>query len=163
MRQRTWGAVPVAIPTGLDLSPKAIGLATRFAAAEGVSCRFEARDLTQPQDRFANAFDFVFDWEVLHHVFPVDRTVYVANVHRMLRKGGQYFSVCFSEDEPARFAGKGKVRTTALGTELYFSSEEEMRELFSPLFNIEQLCTVEVAGKKGFHLAIKALLSKRNV
>jgi hypothetical protein len=80
----------------------------------------------------------------------------------MLRSGGKYFSLCFSEEEPPLFGGKGKYRKTPLGTTLYFSSERELQELFEPLFLIEQLCTIEVAGKKGPHMAVKALMSRKN-
>ena len=40
--------------------------------------------------------------------------------------------------------------------------EGELQELFEPLFFIEQLCTIEVAGKKGRHMAVKALMSKKD-
>lgn len=147
--------------TGLDLSPCAIELATGLAKHKNVTCRFMAQDMTGVVKGFDNAFDFAFDWEVLHHVFPEDRGRYVMNVHRMLRSGGKYFSLCFSEDEPPSFGGNGEFRKTPLGTTLYFSSEGELRELFEPLFVIERLCTVEVAGKRGHHLAVKALMSKK--
>ena len=148
--------------TGLDLSPNAIELATGLAKQKNIACRFMARDMTGSVKGFDNAFDFAYDWEVLHHVFPEDRERYVMNVHRMLRSGGKYFSLCFSEEEPPIFGGKGKYRKTPLGTTLYFSSERELQELFEPLFLIEQLCTIEVAGKKGPHMAVKALMSRKN-
>jgi SAM-dependent methyltransferase len=148
--------------TGLDLSPAALGIAERLAAEQGVRCRFIARDLTTVVDDLDDRFDFAYDWQVLHHVFPADREQYVANVHRLLRSRGKYLSVCFSEDEPASFGGEGKYRTTPLGTVLYFSSAAELRELFAPHFDIEQLCTIELAGKHGPHLGIKALLSRRD-
>jgi len=147
--------------TGLDLSPNAIELATGLAKQKDIAIRFLARDMTGIVEGFDNAFDFAYDWEVLHHVFPEDREQYVTNVHRMLRSGGKYFSLCFSEEEPPIFGGKGKYRKTPLGTTLYFSSERELKELFEPLFHIEQLCTIEVAGKKGSHMAVKALMSKK--
>ena len=83
----------------------------------------------------------------------------MANVHRILRLGGRYLSVCFSEGDPS-FGQKGKYRTTPLGTTLYFSSERELRDLFEPLFTVDELCTVEIAGKYTPHLAVKALLVK---
>ena len=149
--------------TGLDLSSRAVELATELARRRGVACRFAVRDMTDAVEGFDNAFDFAYDWEVLHHVFPESRERYVENVHRMLRPGGKYLSLCFSEDEPASFGGDGKYRTTPLDTTLYFSSERELQELFEPLFDIEQLCTIEVAGKRGPHMAVKALMSKKEV
>jgi len=149
--------------TGLDLSPRAIELATALAAQKRVACWFVARDMTGIVEGFDGSFDFAYDWEVLHHVFPEDREKYVMNVHRMLRSGGKYFSLCFSEEEPPSFGGDGKYRKTRIGTTLYYSSERELQELFEPLFQVEQLRTVEVAGKKGSHIAVEAKMSKKDV
>ena len=99
------------------------------------------------------------DWLVLHHVFPADRPRYVANVHRMLRPGGLYLSVCFSEDDRA-IAGEGKCRQPQLGTLLYLSSEQEIRELFEPSFDVEELATVEIEGKRAAHMAVRALMEE---
>jgi hypothetical protein len=49
--------------------------------------------------------------------------------------GGKYLSVCFSERNH-HFGGTGKYRETPIGTILYFSSEEELKELFSAYFKI---------------------------
>lgn len=145
---------------GLDLSTTALELARKLATDRGITCRFEACDMTGIVEGYDDSFDFAFDWEVLHHVFPEDREAYFANVHRMLCPGGKYLSVCFSEDDPA-FGGRGKYRKTPIDTTLYFSSEQELRELFEPLFLIEELSTIEVPGKRGPHMAVKALMTRR--
>lgn len=147
--------------TGLDLSPRAIKLASDLAARKGVVCRFIAEDMTGVVEELDETFDFAYDWEVLHHVFPEKREQYILNVHRILRSGGRYFSLCFSEKEPSNFGGAGKYRTTPLGTTLYFSSENELCELFEPLFEIERMRTVEVAGKMAPHMAVEALMLKK--
>ena len=82
------------------------------------------------------------------------------NVNRLLNPGGVYFSVCFSEDDP-EFGGEGKIRPTPLGTELYFSSEDELREQFAPYFDILELCTIEIPGKYGPHVAVAAWLKRK--
>lgn len=145
--------------TGVDLSPAALELARQLAAAKGVSCDFVAVDLLGDVKGFDASFDFAYDWEVLHHILPAERQRYVANVHRMLRPGARYLSVCFSEDDPG-FGGVGKVRRTSLGTTLYFSSEHELRELFEPLFVVDGLSTVRIAGRREPHLAVRALLTR---
>ncbi|MFH2005630.1 MAG: class I SAM-dependent methyltransferase [bacterium] len=148
--------------TGLDLSPAAVELARRLAERKGAACRFEARDLiadVEGLEGLEGSFDLAYDWEVLHHVFPEDRDVYMSNVHRLLRAGAKYLSVCFSEQDS--FAGTGKFRQTPLGTTLYFSSEAELTALFEQWFTVEELCTIEVPGTVGPHKAVKALLSKR--
>ena len=145
--------------TGIDISPKAIELAGQLAVNKGVECRFIAADLTGDPDEFDRSFDFAYDWEVLHHVFPEDREKYVHNVHRLLRPGGRYLSVCFSEED-ADFGGGGKYRKTPLGTTLYFSSEKEMRALFEPRFDIQELSTSEIAGKYGPHKVVVAVMKR---
>ncbi len=147
--------------TGVDVSPAAIELAERLARKNGVSCRFVAADLLGSALPLEASFDFAYDWEVLHHIFPEDRDRYVLNVHRVLRPGARYLSVCFSENDDPGFGGEGKVRKTPLGTTLYFSSEQEIRQLFEPLFDIEELCTVEVAAKSKPHAAVKAWMTKK--
>ncbi len=146
--------------TGLDLSTTALELARKLATDRGVTCRFEACDMIGLVEEYDNSFDFAFDWEVLHHVFPEGREAYFTNVHRMLCPGGKYLSVCFSEDDPA-FGGEGKYRKTPIDTTLYFSSEQELRELLEPLFLIEELSTIEIPGKRGPHMAVMALMTKR--
>jgi SAM-dependent methyltransferase len=147
--------------TGLDISPKALELAKGLADKKGAACRFIAGDLTRELEGLDGSFDFAYDWEVLHHVFPENREQYVCNVLRMLRPGARYLSVCFSEDDIPGFKGKGKYRKTRLGTTLYFSSEQELRSLFEPLFYIQELYTVEIAGKYRPHMAVKALMLKK--
>jgi 2-polyprenyl-3-methyl-5-hydroxy-6-metoxy-1,4-benzoquinol methylase len=148
--------------TGIDVSPVAIEMAARMTASRGVSCRFLQGDLTaRTSDDLAGAFDFAYDWEVLHHVFPADRPIYVANVHRLLRPGGRYLSVCFSEADAPAFGSEGKWCRTPIGTLLYLSSEQEVAALFEPLFHLDELRTVEIAGRHGAHLAIKAFMTRR--
>jgi len=107
-----------------------------------------------------DTFDFVYDWELLHHIFPPDRGKYIENIYKLINPDGQYLSVCFSEDSP-QFGGEGKYRKTVLDTVLYLSSEAEMESLFVPHFEIEELKTIEVEGKFSPHKAIFAFLRKR--
>jgi len=146
--------------TGIDLSAAAIARAQQLARSKGAACRFIVSDLLEPTDAFDAPFDFAYDWLVLHHVFPDDRPRYVANVLRLLRPGGLYLSVCFSEEDRG-IAGEGKYRQPQLGTLLYLSSEQEIRDLFEPSFDIEELTTVEIEGKRAPHRAVTALMRKR--
>jgi len=146
--------------TGVDISPAAIKIATENAQKRGVKCRFTVADLLGGLHEVKGTFDFGYDWEVLHHIFPEDREKYVKNVYNILKPGALYFSVCFSEKDPL-FGGAGKFRKTKLGTTLYFSSESEIRDLFSQYFIIQELKTIEISAKIGSHYAIYAL-SKRH-
>lgn len=146
--------------TGIDLSPRAVELAAQRADQAGQPARFVVGDLTEGLPVSATAFDFAYDWEVLHHVFPEARESYLRNVRELLRPGGLYFSVCFSEHDPG-FGGQGKVRETRLGTQLYFSSEDELNDALRPFFDVRELSTAEVAGKYGPHRAVVALAERR--
>ena len=146
-------------PTGVDISASAIDIAKKSAAEKGIKCNFITADVLGDMTEINELFDLAYDWEVLHHIFPEDREKYINNVYRLLKPGGQYLSVCFSEDS-SQFGGEGKYRKTPLDTVLYFSSEDEMRALFKTAFEIEELKTVDIEGKFGSHKAIYAFLKK---
>jgi SAM-dependent methyltransferase len=146
--------------TGVDSSPTAIKIAEEHAKKRGVRCRFIVADLLGDVHEVTGTFDFAYDWEFLHHIFPEDREAYIRNVHKVLNPGATYFSVCFSEKDP-QFGGSGKFRTTRIGTKLYFSSESELRDLVSPFFRIRELKTIDVRSRFGPHVAI-AVLAQRH-
>jgi SAM-dependent methyltransferase len=146
--------------TGVDSSPAAVKIATGNARRLGVRCRFIIADLIGDLHEVQERFDFAFDWEFLHHIFPDDRETYVRNVAKILNRGALYLSVSFSETDP-QFGGTGKFRTTPIGTTLYFSSESELRDLFSPFFLIHELKTIEVIGRFGPHRAVYVLSGRR--
>jgi len=146
--------------TGIDISPTAIGIAGENAKKKGVQCNFIAADVLGDLGEAWGTYDFAYDWELLHHIFPEHRKKYVENVARLLNPKGLYLSVCFSEKSP-QFGGTGKYRETPLGTVLYFSSEAELRDLFEPCFQINELKTIRISGKAAPHLAIYAFMEKR--
>lgn len=145
--------------TGVDISPAAIEMARKSASEKKVKCEFLVADVLGDMAEIRGTFDFAYDWELLHHIFPPDREKYGKNVYRLLNPEGWYLSVCFSEESP-QFGGKGKVRKTPLGTVLYFSSERELATLFEPLFEIEELKTIDIMGKYAPHKAIYVLMRK---
>jgi len=146
--------------TGIDFSEKAIELASNKAAQENVDCHFMTGDLIDRDFKISTEFEFAYDWELLHHIFPENRNDYIQNVANILKKDAPYFSVGFSEKDPD-FGGKGKYRKTPMETTLYFSSEKEIEDLLIDHFELEQLSTVEIAGKYGPHMAIVAFAYKK--
>ncbi|MFH2012031.1 MAG: class I SAM-dependent methyltransferase [Pseudomonadota bacterium] len=147
--------------TGVDFSDTAIEIAIKSSKAKGVDCNFIKADVLGDLYEIQDTFDFVYDWELMHHIFPESRKKYLNNVYKLLNQYGRYLSVFFGEDNP-QFGGESKYRKTPLDTELYFSSENEMEVLYAPLFKIEELKTVEIEGKFGAHKAIHAFLTKRS-
>ncbi|WXG39942.1 MAG: class I SAM-dependent methyltransferase [Candidatus Freyarchaeum deiterrae] len=146
--------------TGVDISPSAIKIAKENARKKRVKCNFLVADVLGVLDEVKGTFDFAYDWELLHHIFPEKRSKYVENVNRILNPRGKYLSVCFSEND-AQFGGSGKYRKTTLGTILYFSSEDELRNLFEPYFNIIDLRTIEISGKSAPHIANYVFMERK--
>lgn len=146
--------------TGVDISENAIRIARSSALMAGANCKFIVADVTGDLSECHSTFDFVYDWELLHHIFPEDREKYIDNVDRLLNSNGRYLSVCFSEDSLS-FGGSGKYRKTPLGTVLYFSSEKEIELLFEKRFVICDLKTMDITGKDVIHKAIYAFMKKK--
>ena len=96
----------------VDMSSKAIELATDKAAAAGVdSIRFRCLDLIKEPPVRDGSIDFVFDRGVFHSVSKESRAAYSERVYHALRPGGHWFSLCGNADE--RTEGRGPPRLTA--------------------------------------------------
>jgi len=146
---------------GIDNSPTAIKVAQENAKKKGVKCDFFVANVLGNLNEVTRPFDFAYDWELLHHIFPEQRQRYVKNVYKILNPRGKFLSVCFSKKDP-QFGGSGKYRKTRLGTILYFSSEHELRELFKPYFKIKEIKTIEIRGKPTVHLANYVFMERKS-
>lgn len=131
---------------GIDLSERAIHYAKENAAKCGVNVRFAAMDIAD-LGKLKERFDFVLEWEVMHHIMPPQRQKYVEDVDKLLNHNGKYLSVCFNEQSP-EFGGAGKkYRKSSLETTLYYSSQSELKELFEPHFRIIEAKLIQVIGR----------------
>ncbi len=146
--------------TGVDISLTAIKIAQENAKKKGIRCDFIVADVLGDLKEVKETFDFAYDWELLHHIFPDQRKKYVENVYGRLNSKGQYLSLSFSEKD-SQFGGSGKYRETPLGTLLYFSSEDELRDLFKPYFSIKESRTIQISGKFSPHLAVYTFMERR--
>ena len=146
--------------TGVDISPTAIKIAKENAKKKGIKCNFVVANVLGDLFEVKEKFDFAFEWELLHHIFPEQRRIYVENVHKLLVPGGNYLSVCFSEKDKV-FAGSGKFRVTSLGTVLYFSSENELSDLFEPYFEKRELRTIVIRGRPKAHFSNYVFMEKK--
>ena len=146
--------------TGIDFSKKAVELARKEAERVNVNCTFMVGDLTDTEFKSITKYKFAYDWEVLHHIFPDDRGIYIQNVVKILQKAATYFTVCFSELDQD-FGGEGKYRKTPMDTMLYFSSEKEIEQILEANFEIMDITTTEIAGKYGTHKAVVAFAYKK--
>jgi len=88
--------------TGVDGSPRAIGLARAKAAARNLAARFEVADV-RTLDPAGIAADTVIDCGLFHVFGDQDRARYVASLASVLPPGGTCYLMCFSDREPAGF------------------------------------------------------------
>ncbi len=104
---------------GIDGAPRAIEKAKRKAAERGVKATFLVHDalgLASLRRQFAAVTDCG-----LFHTFDDDeRTRYAEQVWRVLKPGGTYFMMCFSDKEPTDWGGPRRV------------SKSEIRAAFPP-------------------------------
>lgn len=75
--------------TGIDRSPKALGVAQAHAEQQGVSVDYQSSDAETWAETHAGAYDVVTCLEVLEHVPDVVRTVQACAT--MLKPGGHFF------------------------------------------------------------------------
>jgi cyclopropane fatty-acyl-phospholipid synthase-like methyltransferase len=93
---------------GIDSAPLAIQKAQEKAAARGLPVHFlilSALNLA----RLERTFDTVTDSGLFHTLSDEDRLVFVDNLAAVLSPGGNYFMLCFSDQEPG---GYGPRRVT---------------------------------------------------
>ena len=99
--------------TGVDSSPRAIGIALRKAAERRITgATFvvgDALDLAYPDA----AFDTVLDSGVFHVFDDGERTRFVESIHRVLAPGGRYHLLVFSDSQPGIW-GPRRVRRDEL-------------------------------------------------
>lgn len=126
---------------GIDISENAIKYAKENSKKAGVDIQFKVMDINDLSN-LKEKFDFVLEWAILHSIMPEKRKEYVKNVNNLLNKGGKYLSLCFNEQD-LKFGDPGeKIRIVPenaraiVGTKMYFSSLDELKQLFNPYFKI---------------------------
>lgn len=90
--------------TGIDISPTAIKIAKENAKKKGIKCNFLVADVLGNLNEVKEKFDFAYDWELLHHIFPEQRRIYIENVYKILNPRGKYLSVCSAKKIPSSVA-----------------------------------------------------------
>ena len=109
---------------GVDSAPLAIEKAELKAAERRSSAKFQvfdALDLASLGRRFDSALD-----SGLFHVFPDrERKSYVKSLAAVLRPGGKYLMLCFSDKEPKDWGGPRRV------------SRKEIEDSFSDSWRVD--------------------------
>lgn len=139
---------------GIDISEKAIKYAKENAKKAGVNIRFKVMDLRDLPE-LKEKFNFVLEWAILHGIAFEERQKHIGNVNNLLNENGKYFSVCFNIQD-VKFTGPGKRirivpegRKISSGMKMYFSSLEELKELFGTYFKIIESKVFEKPGAGG--------------
>jgi SAM-dependent methyltransferase len=118
---------------GVDSAPTAVERARAKAAERGVAATFlvtDAMNLTTVGRRF----DTVIDSGLFHTLSDLERPCYARNLADVLKPGGRYFMLCFSDEEPP---GYGPRRIT----------KAEIRETFVDEWRIEYIKPARFANR----------------
>jgi SAM-dependent methyltransferase len=110
---------------GIDIAPSAIRLAQAKATNRGISARFLVRDARNLAS-LGQQFDVVLDCGLFHVFDDEDRAPFVASLASAIRPHGEYFMLCFSENEPP---GWGPRRIT----------QDEIRVAFADGWRVESI------------------------
>jgi len=120
--------------TGIDISSKAIEYARRKAEEKNVNVKFLVENfLNLPFGE--GEFDFVFDMGCFHHVKVKERSIFIKGVYRVLKRGGLYLMVCFSDRN---------------GFAWNHFTRQQIVELFSDYFEIRSIEHVESVEGDGY-------------
>jgi SAM-dependent methyltransferase len=111
---------------GVDLATRAIDAAKAKSTERKLKVDFRianALSLEFKNDYFDNAID-----SGLFHTFDdSNRVDFAREIARVLKTGGKYFMLCFSDKEPTNWGGPRRI------------TKEEIETTFSPLFNINYI------------------------
>jgi len=110
--------------TGIDLVEDAIKDAKAKAIRHNVKVNFVVGNVLQMDRLFIEAeFDTIIDSGLFHVMTDEERPVFARQIYRVLKPGGKYFMLSFSDKEPGDY-GPRRI------------SKAEIERTFTPLFNI---------------------------
>ncbi|MEA2684782.1 MAG: hypothetical protein QOK05_3110 [Chloroflexota bacterium] len=92
-------AIHGAQAAGVDISDRAIERARAKAEERGTAATFQVADVLHLQE-LGLEFDVVTDSGVFHVFDDMDRPVYANSLGSVIRPGGVYYMMCFSDREP---------------------------------------------------------------
>ncbi len=95
---------------GVDSAPTAIGTARRKAEERGLAATFLVND-TLNLHEIGRTFDTVIDSGLFHALSDPERSRFVRNVSEVLKPGGTYYMLAFSDREPGGYGPRRITRT----------------------------------------------------
>lgn len=110
--------------TGIDLASNAVFDAKEKAVKKHVKVNFIVGNVLHMDQLFPEGeFDIAIDSGLFHAMSDEERPIFAEQVQRVLKRGGKYFMLCFSDKEPE---GPGPRRV----------SKKEIEDTFGSLFKI---------------------------
>ena len=97
--QAIWLASRGLSVTAVDMVPNALAMARERAAKAGASVRFELGNALE-LEKLGRTFDTVLDSGLFHVFDDALRARYVESLGRVVRPGGMYYMLVFSDREP---------------------------------------------------------------
>ena len=88
--------------TGIDLSGNALHAAEQKARARGLTARFLKHDALKLAE-LGEGFDTILDCGLFHIFTDGERTRYIDGLRAVLKPGGRYFHLGFSDREPGNW------------------------------------------------------------
>jgi SAM-dependent methyltransferase len=120
---------------GVDMSPLAIEKARGKAAARGIAARFEVADALHLK-RLGKSFDTVIDSGLFHVFDDADRARYVTSLAAVVKPGGSYYMMCFSDSQPGVWGPRRVRREEIL---LAFSDGWQVESLTPDTFTVNPI------------------------
>jgi ubiquinone/menaquinone biosynthesis C-methylase UbiE len=100
---------------GIDSSQTAIQKAQDKAAARGINVIFRVADALHLEE-LGRAFETVIDSGLFHVFSDEQRSLFVRSLARVLKLGGTYYLLCFSDQQPSLGPGPRRVSQAEIYT-----------------------------------------------
>jgi L-amino acid N-acyltransferase YncA/ubiquinone/menaquinone biosynthesis C-methylase UbiE len=121
--------------TGIDSAPSAIAAAKRKAAERGLTARFLVGSALELAE-LGEQFDTVLDSGLFHVFDDEQRRLYVKNLRAIMRPGGRYCMLCFSDRQP----GEGGPRRV---------TQQEIRSSFADGWRVDSIEAAPIETNMG--------------
>jgi cyclopropane fatty-acyl-phospholipid synthase-like methyltransferase len=123
--------------TGIDLAAAAVERARQKATQRGLKARFVVENVLDLAD-FGEQFDTVLDSGLFHVMEDDDRAAFVDGLRAVVRPGGRYVLLCFSDRQPGVFGPRRITR-------------DELRAAFADGWRVDSIepVTMDIAVQRG--------------
>jgi len=119
---------------GIDGAAAAVEQARQKALQRGLVVEFRVHDALALEE-LGRRFDTVTDSGLFHVFGDEDRACYVQNLAHVLRSGGRYFMLCFSDRQPGSFPLPRRV------------TQEEIRAAFADGWRMDEIVEARFAQR----------------